>query len=443
MESNVNTPWGAKMSPPSIPELHFYSPDSADLLFAGGGEIAIHCAARSRCVGLVYSVSRNGFATPFLEGRGEALPENMFVLRVPTANLYPGFYDIKVWLDTGTGSPLESVCVFGYRAGNMKVRETRPSDFAEFWSRSKKALTTIPPDVRLGEMTVYSGRQIDDYNRAHAALPGDYDPEGHRAEAVESCKFTFASVAGTRIHGWLAKPVGNGPFPAMLVLPGGGIASRPRPLEHARHGYLALDIQIHGHDVDLAKYPRVPGYDDEVRVFDPVENFYFRNVYLHGLQALNCLAAHPEVDPMGLVVVGGSQGGRLSVVLAALDQRVAAAVPAIAHFGNVIYQEWATACSSADLNGMDAEIPPPLGDAPSQRCLPYYDVMNFAPDVKCPVLMNMGLIDPVSLATGVWAIYQRIASEDKLMVPLPGMAHDWSAEFDRRAWRWLAARLGR
>ena len=67
--------------------------------------------------------------------------------------------------------------------------------------------------------------------------------------------------------------------------------------------------------------------------------------------------------------------------------------------------------------------------------------MNFAPDIHCPVLMNAGLIDPVSPPFSVWAVYNRLASKDKTIVPLPGLAHDWSAEFDRFAWRWLDRKL--
>ncbi len=52
-------------------------------------------------------------------------------------------------------------------------------------------------------------------------------------------------------------------------------------------------------------------------------------------------------------------------------------------------------------------------------------------------MMNSGLIDPVSPPTSIWAVYKRLASKDKSLVVLPGLAHDWSAEFDRRAWRWL------
>ena len=55
--------------------------------------------------------------------------------------------------------------------------------------------------------------------------------------------------------------------------------------------------------------------------------------------------------------------------------------------------------------------------------------------------MNAGLIDPISPPYSVWAAYNRVGSTDKQIVPLPGLGHDWSAEFDRRAWRWLDRRL--
>jgi cephalosporin-C deacetylase-like acetyl esterase len=440
MELNLNLPWSTKMSPPAVLELQFYSPQSDDMLFGAVKEVEIRCRAGVHPVGLKYAVSRNCMSTPFIQGDAEALPANTYVIKVPTEKLYPGFYDVKVWLDTGEAKAIEGINVFGYQIEKMKVRETRPADFADFWNKGKAVLKTIPLDAQAGEMKTFKGKEIDAYNLAQACLPGDYDPKGHKTEEVEACKVSFASVNGLRVYGWLAKPKGEGPFPAMLVLPGGGIAPRPMPLEHARHGYVSLDIQIHGHDVDIKEYPKVPGYYDNF-TFEPVEKFYYHTVYLNALQAINYLVSRPDVDKQKIVLVGGSQGGRLSVVLAALDERVAAVAPAIAHNGNVVYTQWAEACGKAGKDGMDMEIPPVPADTPEQKCLPYYDVMNFAPNVKCPALMNIGLIDPVSLPTGVWAIYQRLGSRDKRIILLPGMAHDWSAEFDRQAWRWLDEKL--
>jgi cephalosporin-C deacetylase len=228
----------------------------------------------------------------------------------------------------------------------------------------------------------------------------------------------------------------------MLVLPGAGFNARPRPLEHARHGYLALDIQVHGQEVDLPDYPKLPGYYDNF-TFDPPQAYYFYNVYLNCIQAINYLASRPDVDKTRIVVVGGSQGGRLSIGLSGLDSRIAATVASIAHNANVPYLKWAEASNlgKSPTDGMDRIAPPPLPDMPEGRCLSYYDSMNFATDIHCPVYMNSGLIDGVSPPSGTYAIYHRLATTYKEITPLPGLAHDWSAEFDRRAWRWLDTKL--
>ena len=88
-------------------------------------------------------------------------------------------------------------------------------------------------------------------------------------------------------------------------------------------------------------------------------------------------------------------------------------------------------------DGMDMAGKPPAVTDPDGRCLAYYDPMNFASDICCPVLMNAGLIDPASPPSSVWAVYNRLPSRNKTIIPMPGLAHDWSAEFDRRAWPWL------
>lgn len=444
MEMNLAGKFDPKPSPPHEALLQFHVDGNDDLMFtrddisAAGDSITLRCRAGMRAVGLKWTLARNLFEQPFASGAGEALPANGFVIKIPAAKLPPGFYDLRVTLDCGAAKPVAGICTFGFDVAKMHITDSRPADFSAFWKKQISALDGIALNSKAESAKTFLSAEVSAYNAAHASLPPDYDPAGHRAEIVEACKVTFASVAGVRIHGWLAKPKGAGPFPAMLVLPGAGFAARPMPLEHARHGFLALDIQVHGQDVEAASYPELPGYNSDKK-YDPADAFYYRNVYLHVLQALRYLRSRPDVDKSRIVVVGGSQGGRLSIVAAALDGEVAAAVPAIAHFANMPYQDWAGACNKATLrhDGMSGEINPPLAGTPAARCLAYYDTMNFAPDVRCPVMMNAGLIDAISPPTGVYAVYARLASGEKHIVPLPGLAHDWSAEFDRRAWRWL------
>ena len=428
-------------------------------MFDGEDHIELRCQAGLRSVGLKWTLHRNLIAKPFRQGVAEPLPGNKFAIRLDSAGLHPGFYELKVELDTGVTNdakeplakrPVRGVCVFGWQADKMALADSRPADFEAFWDAAKAESEKIPLDAHEGPMTVFNAKEIDAYNVASAYLPPDYDPSGHRFETVESCKVDIAGPDGGRVYGWLAKPEGKGPFPAMLVLPGAGNNARPQPLEHARHGYVALDIQVHGLDVDLASYPPLAA---AASADDPRVGPY-RAIHQRCLLALRYLASRPDVDPNRIVVVGGSQGGRLGVVTAALDPRVKAVVAAIAHNGNQPYQTWAARCKARRdgdgiddpalaADGMGLSSAPPLGDASATIREAYYDPANFAPDVRCPVLMSAGLIDPTSPPTSVFGIFNRLGTTGKEMVPLDGLGHDWSAEFDRRAWRWIdSAALG-
>lgn len=457
MEHNLAIPWGDRCSPPQNPLLSFHSRQADDLLFASGARIELVCQAGLRSVGLRWTLHRNMFDTPFRSGVAEALPANRFAITIDTVGLHPGFYDLRVELDSGLAKddkdvllrrPVRGVCTFGWKTGELAISDTRPADFEAFWTTARARIDAVPLCPIEESLQSFGPEEINAYNVASACLPPDFDPAGHRCERVESGKVSFAGPDGGRVHGWLAKPEGAGPFPAMLVLPGGGFAARPRPLEHARHGYLSLDIQVHGQEVDLPSYPRLPHHFEDL-IYAPTEAYYYYYVHQRCLQALNYLCTRPDVDRSRIVVVGGSQGGRLSVVVAGLDRRIRAAVPAIAHFANQPYLRWAARCNGlTDLggvreparmpqNGMDVAAGPPLAGDAIERCLAYYDPMNFAPGIICPVLFNVGMVDTVSPPISVFAVYNRIPGNAKAMIALDGLGHDWCAEFDRRAFRWL------
>ena len=467
MNLNLACEWGnpPRCSPPQTPILAFYNRVNDTMLFDADGKIEIYCQAGLRCsTGMTYSLHRNMVQTPFVDGKAEALPANLFKISVDTARLKPGFYDLRVKLDTGfakvklfwpkgNDETTEGVCVFGWKADQMPVRETRPADFRAFWDKAMADYMKIPLDAKVeGEVKTFKGKEIDDYNLKSACLPANYDPEGCKFDEVESFKISFAGPDGGRVYGWMAKPKGDGPFPAMLVLPGAGCGARPRPLEHARHGYLALDLQVHGQDVDQEKYEMLPGYNSDW-VYEPIEKYYFRNLYLRAARAVDYLCSRQDVDKKRVVTVGGSQGGRLSVVVPALDRRVTATVPCIANSPNYPHLAWVAKCNGLGLpsdrpwtkgyvlgpksDGMELAGAPEQPGTPEAKCMAYYDPMNFAPDVKCPAMFNAGMIDPISPPYSVWAAFIRLGSADKAIVPLAGLGHDWSAEFDRRAWRWL------
>ena len=455
MNVNLANSW----SDDSSAQLHltFYSSQSDDMLFNKGKDIDIICQTDLRGLGLSWSLHHNMINKPFLTGEAKPLIGNKFQIKFPTTDLVPGFYDIRVVLDSGTSNnkknaldkrPVNGSCTFGWKVNKMAIPDSRPKGFKAFWIKAKKEIDALPLDVTIEtELKTYTSKQIDTYNVKHACLPADYDPKGHKYETVESCKVSIAGPDGGRIYGWLAKPMGEGPFPIMLVLPGAGYNPRPRPLEHARHGYLALDIQIHGQDVDQSSYEFLDEFvNDDIN--NPVKYNYY-NIYKRVRQAVNYLVSRTDVDTKKIVVVGGSQGGRLGIVIAGIDSRITAVVSTITHSANFPHQVWVFNCNGVkspsnpwlielpEQDGMDLKDAPPIVKTEEAKCFAFFDPMYFAQDIKCPVLMLGGLTDTISPPYSVWAVYTNLKVKKKAIFANPGHAHDWSPTFDRYAWKWL------
>jgi len=435
MEVNLNLPYKKDTSPPAKPHIFFYSRDSDDLIFKEKNDIRIYCKCGYRSVSLDWTLSKNLIKKPFIQGKGKSLFANTFLIEIPAEKLKPGFYDLKVYIDVGEEKKEEGVCTFGYEIEKINYFLTKENDFEKFWKDALNEINKIPLSPQEVFIKKMSDKEIDEYNTKYACLPPRYDPEGIKYNEVEVYKVSFQSLDNLRVYGYLAKPIGKGPFPGMLVLPGAGYRPEPMPVEHARHGFVALDIQVHNQDVDLPKY-EVPEWEKVKADFNNPKTNNFYRIYLNCVQALNYLYSREDVDKDKIVAVGGSQGGRLSVVIAGLDKRIKAIVPAIPHGANLPYIKLINYANSKNIDGMDEALFE-YKRSEEDKFNSYFDPMNFAPMIKCPVLMNTSLIDSVSPPSCTYAIYKFLGTKNKEIIFLPNLGHDWSPEFDRYAWKFL------
>lgn len=435
MMVNLATPYQPKPSSPRTEGIAFYAPDCDDFLFeARHANPAIVCLPHQRSLSLSWELTHNLVRSPLRTGTVEPRFDNSFAIPLPLADLAPGFYDLRVRLQLMAGVELPAQTTFGWRIAEAECRPEVPADFAAFWREARLTLDALTgePECRLER--VLRGSEIDDYNRQQAALPDNYDPSGRKVSAVEMHRVRFAGPLGRDVHGWFTRPVGGESLPAVLVLPGAGNNARPAPVEHAAHGYAALDIQVHGNSVDAPAYDAIP---PDVAP-DPRERTHFA-IYLRACLAARLLARFPGVDPQRRAVLGGSQGGRLSLVVAALEPEIRAAIPGIAHYAYLPWLRWTERMNelqSSGEGGFLAAEPIPARNASDA----YFDVLNFAPLIRCPVLMNAGLTDPISSPTGIYAVFRELHCPKEILA-LPNTGHDWAPAFDRYAWRWLAEKL--
>ena len=119
----------------------------------------------------------------------------------------------------------------------------------------------------------------------------------------------------------------------------------------------------------------------------------------------------PEWDGKNVIVSGGSQGGALTIVTAALNEKVTCCAPfypALCDFTGFLHHRaggWPKFFSGFYKDGRI--------DVPQEQAvetLQYFDVVNFARLLKVPTFMSWGYNDDTCSPTSVWAAWNEIGS---------------------------------
>ena len=190
----------------------------------------------------------------------------------------------------------------------------------------------------------------------------------------------------TRVFAYYAKPAaGDGPFPAVLLVHGGGGKAFQAWAEHwAARGYCALAMDLAGNGPSGRLEDGGPDQSD-LNKFRDFDDKSARDMWTyHAIAAVirghNLLRALPEVDKDKIAVTGISWGGYLTCIVAGLDDRLKAAVPV---YGCGFLHE-----SSAWKTGLDA-----LPADHRKRWVDTFDPSKYLPNVTCPILFLNGTND--------------------------------------------------
>lgn len=300
-----------------------------------------------------------------------------------------------------------------------------PPDFDEFWAAGKIALAKIPMNARLTAQPALSTSQADVY-QVELKTAG-IDPE-----------------TTSQIYGILCEPKTGERLPALLVVPGAGVRPYSGMISLCEQGIITFQIGIHGIPVtyDLQLYDDLRNgalYNYNTFNLDDRERYYYRRVYLSCLRANDFLASRARWDGTNLAVTGGSQGGGLSIVTAALDPRVkglAASYPALADMTGYLKGRaggWPH-LFRADKKGVH-ETPQKIAT------VAYYDVVNFATRLRVPGIYTWGFNDEVVTPTSMFAAYNAITAPKRLLLALE-TGHRRTPEQEDAMNAWLEALLG-
>ena len=272
-------------------------------------------------------------------------------------------------------------------------------------------------------------------------LNAELIPYDLRARGLECFAVRFDGFGGGRLAGWFLRPDSRGQFPGLCVYHGySGRAPRPLDLiSFAAQGMCVLSMDCRGQNgqsQDAAIYPE--GHHAgwmTAGIRDP-RTYYYRNVYADAVRALEVLARRDETDPARLAITGVSQGGGITLAVAALSRKPVLAladIPFLCDFRRSI--NIATAGPYPEITGFLRSFPHLYEE--TIRTVSYFDCLNLAPWIGCRTVISNGLWDDICPPSSIYGVYNHITAEKQMEV-YPFHKHDVAYEHNELKFRLLA-----
>jgi cephalosporin-C deacetylase len=294
---------------------------------------------------------------------------------------------------------------------------TEPADFDEFW-----------------QATLREERDVE--------LAVTMDRVDTGLALVETYDVSFVGAAGTRVRAWLALPENrSGQLPCVVQYLGygGGRGLPHEVLLYASAGWAHLVMDTRGqgsgstpgdtpdHEPagQQANHGHSPGFLTR-GILDP-RTYYYRRLFVDAVRAVGVARSMDQVDGSRIVATGRSQGGSITLAVAALVPdlvAVAPDVPFLCHLRRAVeitdqlpYAEITEFCS-VHRDRVDDVF----------RTLSYVDGVAFARRATMPSLWSVGLRDEVCPPSTVFAAYNWYSGQKDVRV-YPYNAHEGGAAF--------------
>lgn len=392
----------------------------ANHIFLGDGPVALNLKLvnnySENLSGRLKVTIRSDFGEPVTtsEEAVSARKNTSKTVQASLGKLPPGFYQATVLFESGLDNKQLNFAI-GSNPEQVSSPLNRPDDFEDYWQRAKRELAAVAPQYKMIRQDSLCTPEREVF-------------------LVE-----MRSLGNILVRGWYLRPTAPGRYPAILQVQG---YSSDRKANQGYQGNdmaaFVLNIRGHGNSRDHIN-PGFPGY--LLHHIEDKELYIYRGAYMDCIRAVDFLYSRPEVDTSRVVVEGGSQGGALSFATAALDnERIklcAPQVPFLSDFED--YFKVAVWPGNEFKNYVEEH--PEVGWDQVYHTLSYIDIKNLAPWIKAPVLMSVGLEDPVCPPHINFAAYNQLSAPKEYIV-YPRAGHGLPGENYETMIRWIRKNLG-
>ncbi len=288
-------------------------------------------------------------------------PKDSLTNAISLQSIKPGFYHCLVKSEQDTIRSFN----FGFDPENIYSPADYKADFHQFWSQTKKELAQVKPE--------YSLTLIPDSSNNVCKL----------------YRVRMKSFGGVEIQGFYSVPVKKGKYPCVVSYMGYGSKPwAPGPNDNPHRVLFVLSTRGQGLCESTNPYGDWVTYNLNNR-----DTYYYRGAFMDLIRAVDFVSSRPEVRKDAIFAEGASQGGAFTLVAAALDKRIVAIAPCIPFLSD--FKDYFNIVNwpATPIRAKQSEMW--MSNEDLFKVLSYFDVKNFAHMIHCPVMMSVGLQDPV------------------------------------------------
>ncbi len=294
----------------------------------------------------------------------------------------------------------------------------RKNDFDRFWDNAIQAIKKVPLETGMTK----------NKEKTHPGLVS-YD-------------ISYKGFTKTTVTGELLIPKGKSrPKPIIHVHDYNSTHQYPRQVLDNAAAHFLINLRGHQNIVAFTERPedyKSPGYMIE-NILDK-DTYYVKAIFLDVYRSVDMLRLIPELDCSAIGVIGKGLGAAAAIFAAANSDRIAALVLDTPSFCNLPLSQ---NISSSDATHEINEFAVTIKNRKKQikDTLTYFDSINLADKVGCPVLATVGFRDAISPPECVFSLFNHLQCEKTIEVyPEEGNSAGGEAQC-KKSMAWMVEKL--
>ena len=337
----------------------------------------------------------------------------------------PGFLRCTVTI-TIDNKAYKQIATAAFEPEKIKPTIKEPKDFKKFWRNTIAEARKVPLDTKFTLIK----EKCTDY---------------HDVYQVEY----FGIEYKKRSYGRLIVPKKEGSYPAIIRFPGAGvhlynfpdinIESLNSATNNSAKNVILLDLYIHPFPINWEKgiYDKLrkSNYNDyKFWGVNDRDTYYYKGVIASCVKAVDLIYSLPQFNGDDLAAWGASQGGALSIITTALDDRIKSLVvlcPAMCDYTGYLYGR-----AGGYPHFFNEDNIAIYNNKRTLKTLPYYDVVNFSKMINVPGFYTWGFNDEATPPTSFYAAYNSIKAHKEIFV-IPEGRHSIHPEQIFKTYKWL------